>query len=75
MLYTSLTDFDAPAEENSFNEYGGDTTAAAWTTDKVAFTGTNTPQRDPMKNWKLGEGRIGDRPLAPLRSRPLVAGL
>jgi hypothetical protein len=33
-VYTSAKGFDTAAEDNSFNEYGGDATAAAWTPDK-----------------------------------------
>src|SRR3979490_793558 len=29
-VYTSAKGFDTAAEDNSFNEYGGDATAAAW---------------------------------------------
>src|SRR5712672_3705481 len=36
-VYTSAKGFDTPAEDNSFNEYGGDATAAAWTPDKEVF--------------------------------------
>jgi hypothetical protein len=36
-VYTSSKGFDTAAEDNSFNEYGGDATAAAWKPDKEAF--------------------------------------
>jgi hypothetical protein len=36
-VYTSGKGFDTPAEDNSFNEYSGDATAAAWTSDKEVF--------------------------------------
>jgi hypothetical protein len=36
-VYTSAKGFDTAAEDNAFNEYGGDATAAAWTPDKEAF--------------------------------------
>jgi hypothetical protein len=36
-IYTSSKGFDTAAEDNSFNEYGGDATAAAWTPDKEVF--------------------------------------
>src|SRR3984893_1435588 len=36
-VYTSAKGFDTPAEDNSFNEYGGDATAAAWKPDKEVF--------------------------------------
>ena len=36
-IYTSAKGFDTPAEDNSFNEYGGDATAAAWKPDKEVF--------------------------------------
>ena len=36
-VYTSAKGFDTAAEDNSFNEYGGDATAAAWTPDKEVF--------------------------------------
>ena len=29
-VYTSAKGFDAAAEDNSFNEYGGEATAATW---------------------------------------------
>jgi hypothetical protein len=34
-VYTSAKGFDTAAEDNSFNEYGGDATAAAWTQRSV----------------------------------------
>src|SRR5262250_899046 len=37
-VYTSAKGFDTPAEDNSFNEYGGDATGGAWTPDKEVFT-------------------------------------
>src|SRR5258707_12962282 len=37
-VYTSAKGFDTAAEDNSFNEYGGDATAAAWTPKKEGFT-------------------------------------
>ena len=36
-VYTSAKGFDTPAEDNSFNEYGGDATAGSWTPDKEVF--------------------------------------
>src|SRR5262249_52426065 len=36
-VYTSKKGFDTAAEDNSFNEYGGDATAAAWTPEKEVF--------------------------------------
>jgi hypothetical protein len=36
-VYTSAKGFDTAAEDNSFNEYGGDATAAAWKPDKEVF--------------------------------------
>jgi hypothetical protein len=36
-VYTSSKGFDTPAEDNGFNEYGGDATAAAWKPDKEVF--------------------------------------
>src|SRR6476619_6613417 len=36
-VYTSAKGFDTAAEDNSFNEYGGDATAASWTPDKEVF--------------------------------------
>jgi hypothetical protein len=36
-VYTSAKGFDTAAEDNSFSEYGGDATAAAWKPDKEAF--------------------------------------
>src|SRR5215468_3253423 len=36
-IYTSAKGLDTPAENNSFNEYGGDATAAAWKPDKEVF--------------------------------------
>ena len=36
-VYTSAKGFDTAAENNSFNEYGGDATGAAWTPDKEGF--------------------------------------
>src|SRR5262249_41287240 len=36
-VYTSAKGFDTAAEDNSFNEYGGDATAATWTTMKEVF--------------------------------------
>ena len=37
-VYTSAKGFDTAAEDNSFNEYGGDATAAAWSPKKEVFT-------------------------------------
>jgi hypothetical protein len=36
-VYTSAKGFDTPAEDNSFNEYGGDATTAAWAPKKEVF--------------------------------------
>ena len=36
-VYTSTKGFDTAAEDNSFNEYGGDATGATWTPDKEVF--------------------------------------
>jgi hypothetical protein len=36
-VYTSAKGFDTAAEDNSFNEYGGDATATAWKPDKEVF--------------------------------------
>jgi len=36
-VYTSAKGFDTAAEDNSFNEYGGDATAATWKPDKEVF--------------------------------------
>src|SRR3954466_12027143 len=36
-VYTSAKGFDTAAEDNSFNEYGGDATAAAWSPKKEVF--------------------------------------
>jgi hypothetical protein len=36
-VYTSAKGFDTAAEDNSFNEYGGDATAVAWAPKKEVF--------------------------------------
>src|SRR6516165_2525534 len=36
-VYPSAKGFDTAAEENSFNEYGGEATAATWTPKKEVF--------------------------------------
>jgi hypothetical protein len=36
-VYTSAKGFDTAAEDNSFNEYGGDATTAAWKPEKEVF--------------------------------------
>jgi hypothetical protein len=36
-VYTSSKGFETPAEDNGFNEYGGDATAATWKPDKEVF--------------------------------------
>jgi hypothetical protein len=36
-VYTSAKGFDTAAEDNSFNEYGGDATGAAWKPEKEVF--------------------------------------
>jgi hypothetical protein len=36
-VYTSSKGFDTAAEDNAFNEYGGDATAAAWKPEKEVF--------------------------------------
>jgi hypothetical protein len=37
-VYTSAKGFATAAEDNSFNEYGGDATGATWAPDKEVFT-------------------------------------
>src|SRR3954469_13528483 len=37
-VYTSGKGFDTPAENNSFNEYGGEATSATWAPKKEVFT-------------------------------------
>ena len=37
-VYTSAKRFDTAAEDNSFNEYGGEATAATWAPKKEVFT-------------------------------------
>src|SRR3954453_1028493 len=37
-VYTSARGFDTAAEDNSFNEYGGEATAATWAPKKEVFT-------------------------------------
>jgi hypothetical protein len=37
-VYTSAKGFDTAAEENSFNEYGGEATAATWAPKKEVFS-------------------------------------
>jgi len=37
-VYTSAKGFDTAAEDNSFNEYGGEATMAAWAPKKEVFT-------------------------------------
>src|SRR5262249_36006575 len=37
-VYTSAKGFDTAAEDNSFNEYGGEATAATWSPKKEVFT-------------------------------------
>ena len=37
-VYTSAKSFDTAAEDNSFNEYGGEATAATWAPKKEVFT-------------------------------------
>jgi hypothetical protein len=36
-VYTSAKGFDTPAEDNSFNEYGGDASTAAWKPEEEVF--------------------------------------
>jgi hypothetical protein len=36
-VYTSVKGFDTAAEDNSFNEYGGEATAATWAAKKEVF--------------------------------------
>jgi hypothetical protein len=36
-VYTSAKGFDTAAEDNSFNEYDGDATAATWAPEKEVF--------------------------------------
>ena len=36
-VYTSAKGFNTPAEDNSFNEYAGDATAATWAPKKEVF--------------------------------------
>jgi hypothetical protein len=37
-IYTSAKGFGIPAEDNSFNEYGGEATTATWSPKKEVFT-------------------------------------
>jgi hypothetical protein len=37
-VYTSAKPFDTAAEDNSFNEYGGEASAATWSPKKEVFT-------------------------------------
>src|SRR5438876_5416739 len=44
-VYTSAKGFDTAAEDNSFNEYGGEATAAAWAPKKEVFADRTSPGR------------------------------
>jgi hypothetical protein len=37
-VYTSAKGFDTAAEDNSFNEYGGEATSSTWVPNKEVFT-------------------------------------
>src|SRR5258708_17846159 len=46
-VYTSAKGFDTAAEDNSFNEYGGEATASAWAPKKEVFADLKHISRSP----------------------------
>ena len=60
-VYTSAKGFDTAAEDNSFNEYGGDATAAAWTPKKEVFTDLKHIARSAQYHTLLSMTKVGFR--------------
>src|SRR5258707_3624323 len=58
-VYTSAKGFDTAAEDNSFNEYGGDATAAAWSPKKEVFTDLKHIARSAQYHTLLSMTKIG----------------
>src|SRR6478609_9319931 len=58
-VYTSAKGFDTAAEDNSFNEYGGDATAAAWTPKKEVFTDLKHIARSAQYHTLLSMTKVG----------------
>jgi hypothetical protein len=58
-VYTSAKGFDTAAEDNSFNEYGGDATAAAWMPKKEVFTDLKHIARSAQYHTLLSMTKVG----------------
>src|SRR5258705_13827606 len=58
-VYTSAKGFETSAEDNSFNEYGGDATAAAWTPKKEVFTDLKHIARSAQYHTLLSMTKVG----------------
>src|SRR3981189_731983 len=58
-VYTSAKGFDTAAEDNSFNEYGGDATAAAWSPKKEVFTDLKHIARSAQYHTLLSMTKVG----------------
>jgi hypothetical protein len=57
-VYTSAKGFETAAEDNSFNEYGGDATGAAWAPDKEVFADVKHIARSAQYHTLLSMTKI-----------------
>src|SRR3954452_12827421 len=58
-VYTSAKGFDTPAEDNSFNEYGGEASAATWAPKKEVFTDLKHIARSAQYHTLLSMTKVG----------------
>jgi hypothetical protein len=58
-VYTSAKGFDTAAEDNSFNEYGGEATASAWSPKKEVFTDLKHIARSAQYHTLLSMTKVG----------------
>jgi hypothetical protein len=58
-IYTSAKGFDVAAEDNSFNEYIGDVTTAAWTPKKEVFADLKHIARSAQYHALLSMSKVG----------------
>jgi hypothetical protein len=69
-VYTSGKGFDTAAEDNTFNEYGGDATAAAWKPEKEVFADLKHIARSAQYHTLLSMTKM-TIPLIILKASPL----
>jgi len=58
-VYTSAKGFDTAAEDNSFNEYGGEATVSAWSPKKEVFTDLKHIARSAQYHTLLSMTKVG----------------